>query len=67
MDEGLLWVTTLNEAGIYTYQKDHTTIRKTSETETQIKFSITDELDDDIYNSYLTINVELPESWGCSL
>ena len=63
MDEGKLWVTTLDEAGIYSYQRAKTKINKISESDTEIKISITDELDDEIFDSELTINVKLPEGW----
>ena len=63
MDEGKLWVTTLDEAGIYSYQRAKTKINKISENDSEIKISITDELDDKIFDSELTINVKLPEGW----
>ncbi len=62
-DEGKLWVTTLDEAGIYSYQIANTKISKISENDSEIKISVTDELDDAIFDSELTINVTLPEGW----
>ena len=67
MDEGKLWVTTLDEAGIYSYQRAETQLSKISENDTEIKISVKDELDDKIFNSELTINVKLPEGWTSAL
>ena len=64
MDDGMLWVTTLDEAGIYSYQRANTQINKISQSDTEIKISITDELNDEIFDAELTINVPLPNGWN---
>ena len=64
MDEGKLWVTTLDDAAIYSYQRAKTTISKVSQTDNQLVIELKDNLDDKIFDAELTLNVQLPEGWS---
>ena len=60
MKEGKLWVTTLDEAAIYLTQYNNATLTKIAQTEDSIEFSLTDGLDDKIYDAELTVNIDIP-------
>ncbi len=63
MDEGKIWVATLDDAAIYSYQRAKTTINKVSQTEEKIVIELKDELEDKVFNAELTVNITLPDSW----
>lgn len=63
MNEGKLWVATLDDVATYTIQKLNSKARVVSETENQVVLSLTDDLDDSVYKSELTINFPMPSGY----
>ena len=63
MNEGKLWVTTLDEAAAYAVERMEAKIHIVSKTEDELVFTLTDELDDTIYDEALTINVKMPSGY----
>ncbi len=60
-NEGKLWVATLDDMLAYTTQKLRTKISLVSKDEESLKFSLTDELDDSLFDKKLTVNVKMPD------
>lgn len=63
MNEGKLWVATLDDVATYTIQKLNAKARVLEETENKVVLSLTDDLDDSIYKSELTINFPMPNGY----
>ena len=61
--EGKMWVATIDEAAAYTLEKMETKVSVLEKSEDKIRFKLTDNLDDAIYDVPLTVNVTLPEGW----
>ncbi len=64
MKEGKLWVTTLDEAAIYLSQYNNANLSMISKTADTVEFSLTDGLDDKIYDAELTVNIEIPNGYN---
>ncbi len=63
MNDGKLWVATLDDVATYTIQKLNAKARVLEETENKVVLSLTDDLDDSIYKSELTINFPMPNGY----
>ncbi len=63
MNEGKLWVATLDDVATYTIQKLKSKVGIVSETENQVVLSLTDDLEDSIYKSELTLNFLMPSGY----
>ncbi|MBO4896808.1 MAG: polysaccharide deacetylase family protein [Clostridia bacterium] len=57
---GKIWVATLDEVAIYNAERLAANIQKVSETSSQTVLSLTDNLDDAVYDQALTLNVTIP-------
>lgn len=58
-----LWVTSYTDVVQYLKEAQHASIDTTSITDTQIKLSLTDDLEDYMFDQALTIKVDIPDSW----
>lgn len=58
-----VWVGSYNEMVQYRKQYSNTTISMVEKSDTRIEFSMTDELDDTMFDHALTIKLALPEGW----
>lgn len=58
------WVATFRDAIKYIKERDNATLKETSSTTTEITYSLTDNLDNEIYNYPLSIRIPLPEGWN---
>ncbi len=61
--EADIWVGTFTEVMMYARQRDTAKVRTEERGSTRIVFTLTDELDDQIYDGPLTVKVRLPPSW----
>lgn len=61
-NEGL-WCATLTDASLYTKEYQYSTA-KANATSTSIEVSITDGLDDEIFNMALTVKIDIPDDWA---
>ena len=61
-NEGL-WCATLTDASLYTKEYQYSTA-KVNATSTSIEVSITDGLDDEIFNMALTVKIDIPDDWA---
>lgn len=57
------WVATFRDAIKYIKERDNATIKETSSTASEITYSLTDNLDNDIYDYPLSIRVSIPDGW----
>ena len=62
-NEGLIWVTTLDEACVYAMQRLKSRLSLLEKTDSSITFVLTDDLDDTLYDAALTVNIILPDGW----
>lgn len=58
--EGKLWVTTLDEAAVYLTEFNNAKLTEIKKTDSELVFSLTDGLDDKIYDEELTVNIKIP-------
>ena len=58
-----VWVGSYNEMIQYRKQYSNTTISMVEKSDSRIEFSITDDLDDTMFDHALTIKLALPEGW----
>ena len=58
------WVATFRDAIKYIKERDNATLKETSSTNTEITYSLTDNLDNEIYNYPLSIRVPMPDGWN---
>ncbi len=61
--EGKMWVATIDEAAAYTLEKMETKISVLEKADNKIRFTLSDNLDDAVYDMPLTVNITLPEGW----
>ncbi|MBO4896806.1 MAG: polysaccharide deacetylase family protein [Clostridia bacterium] len=59
-DEGKLWVATLDEVAVYNAERLAANIRKVSESSSQMVLSLTDGLDNSVYDQPITLNITIP-------
>ena len=60
MEEGKIWVTTLDEAAVYITQYNNAKITMISNSGDEMEFSLTDTLQDKIFDAELTVNIKSP-------
>ena len=58
------WVATFRDAILYAKERDKASFVKTAESNTEISYSLTDNLEDGIYNYPLSLKVPVPDGWG---
>lgn len=58
------WVATFGDVVKYMKERQNAILNQTNETGNQISASLTDDLNNTIYNYPLTIKKEIPQSWG---
>lgn len=58
------WVATFRDAIKYIKERDNATLKETSATASEITYSLTDNLENDIYDYPLSIRIPMPEGWN---
>lgn len=59
----IFWVSTFRDAVLYSKERDAVSVKELSNTASEIKVELTDDLDNDIYNLPITIRRPLPSGW----
>ncbi len=62
--EADLWIAPFEEVARYGQQRDTHTLTQTENSPTRIRFELSDQMQDDIYNLPLTIKIKLPGDWN---
>ncbi len=62
-NENKFWVSTFGNVARYIKERNNVSVKQVSEEDTLIKVSMTDTLDDSIYNLPVTIRRVLPQGW----
>jgi|GEM_PF-950789 len=62
-DEGKIWVTTFTNAAMYGQERDSSTLTITKNTAEEIKYTLTDMMDDTMFDYPLSVKVRIPDDW----
>ena len=63
LDQTGIWVCSYTQLVQYMKEQVNATVTTTARTETSVKLTVTDTLDDIMYNAALTIKVDIDDSW----
>jgi len=63
VQDGTLWSATLDEVCVYTHERLQARLSLISKADSSFSFSLTDELEDSVFDEALTVNIALPEDW----
>ena len=61
--DGWLWVDHYDKISMYAQQRDTATLNIVESTSDKIRYTLTDEMDDDMFDFPLTVKIRVPETW----
>lgn len=58
------WVATFRDAILYIKERNAASFKKTAESDSEVSYTLTDNLDDNTYNYPLSVKVPVPDGWS---